>query len=69
MRLSISTFSTIFKTMPRYTPVSNRLFADGQELDPDTAIIISGLPRFIWDDIGVTDLMDQDEPMDKHLNA
>lgn len=69
MKLSASIFYSPFKTMPRYTPVSPRLFANGWELDPETAIIVADLPQHILDDIGVTDREDQGNRMDKRMLA
>lgn len=69
MKLTETIFAASFRIMPGFTPVSNRLFADGAELDPETAIIISGLPRHIWDDIGVTDMDDQEDPVDNRQSA
>lgn len=55
MKLSSSILPNPFKSLPRYTEVAQQLFADGKELDPETAIIVAGLPSHLLDDIGVTD--------------
>lgn len=65
MKLFASTFSAPFKTLPGYTPVSPRLFANGRELDPETAIIVSDLPPHLLEDIGVTDRVAPAKQMDK----
>ncbi|MCA0271663.1 MAG: hypothetical protein LCH69_06305 [Proteobacteria bacterium] len=69
MKLSTNIFSSVFKSVPRYTQVSPRLFANGWELDPETAIIVVGLPPYLLKDIGVTDREDQGNRMDKRLHA
>lgn len=69
MKFSASVFSAPFRALPRRARLAQRLIANGQELDPETAAMVSGLPPHLLQDIGVTYLEGALNRMDKRRHA
>ncbi|HQU70345.1 MAG TPA: hypothetical protein PLI43_19415 [Albidovulum sp.] len=69
MKLTARIFSTPFRALSPKATAARRLFADGRALDPETAEMVSCLPRHLLEDIGVTVREGPGNRMDKHLDA
>jgi hypothetical protein len=69
MKFSASAFSAPFRALPLRARAAQRLFANGRELDPETAAMVSGLPQHLLQDICVTYLEGYVNRMDKRRHA